>query len=117
MQAISIEAMVILLLALAAVVLAGLAFWRSGKTPTVAAALGEVSSQLTDIERAAQTAREYVLAAEQLWQTGRLTRDSRFTWVLARLRTAFPGISEEVLTDSIESGVAWLKLALREKAG
>jgi hypothetical protein len=117
METVSMEWIVTLVLALAAVVLAGVAFWRSGRTPKVPDALEAVSAQLTDIEKATKSAREYVLAAEQLWKTGRLAKESRFSWVLQKLRTALPGISEEVLTDSIESGVAWLKLALGEKAG
>lgn len=117
MEAIATEWIVTLVLALGAAVLAGFAFWRSGKAPTVQEALEAVSLQLTDIERATKSAREYVLAAEQLWSTGRLDKEGRLLWVLVRLRAAFPGISEEVLTDSIESAVAWMKLAMGEKAG
>ena len=60
MATLSTEALVTLVLALVSAVLAGFAFWRSGKTPTVAGALEAVSGQMTDIERATQSAREFI---------------------------------------------------------
>lgn len=108
------ETILALVMTLVAVGLAGFAFYRSGKTPTVTTVLEGVSQGLSDIEWAAGAAREYVLAAEQLWQTGRLDKESRLVWVLERLRAAFPEISEETLRNSIESAVAWMKLGVRE---
>lgn len=112
MEALTTEVFVTLGLALAAVALAGVAFWRTGNAPSVDEALSEVMGQLSGMERAVKTAQAYVLAAEQLWQSGKLAKESRFTWVLERLEAAFPAVDEEVLTDSIEAAVAWMKLWL-----
>lgn len=98
-------------LSLAAAVLAGFAFWRSGKTPTVETALESVSAGLSDIETAAGAAKEYVAAAEQLWKTGRLDKEGRLGYALGRLAKAYPWIPEETLIDSLEAGVTWLHLA------
>lgn len=116
MNGVSTELFVTLGLALVSVALAGFAFWRTGRTPNVDEALAEVMGQLSGMERAVKTAQAYVLAAEQLWQSGKLNKESRFAYVLERLEAAFPGVDEEILTDSIEAAVAWMKLWLKRDA-
>lgn len=105
-----------LVVAVAAAVMAGLAFWRAGTAPGVTSLLEAMEEGLTDIETAAGAAREYVLAAEQLWETGRLDKDNRLIWVLERLQGAFPSIADETLIDSIEAAVAWMKLGEKKIA-
>lgn len=69
-----------------------------------------IASELTDFQTALGEAKGLVLAAEQLWKTGRLTKDTRFTWVYERLQSAFPDLAEDTLIASVESAVAWIKL-------
>lgn len=108
-----IETIVLLIVGVAATALSvvGIIFLR--KEPvSVAGVLESTSDALTDIETAAGAAREYVLAAEQLWKTGRLSADSRLSFVIGRLHQAFPSMSSETLEDSVEAAVAWMKLGI-----
>lgn len=52
-------------------------------------------------------AQTLVAAAEQLAQTGTISRDARFNYVFTRLRELFPSLSEDVLIAAIE-GAVWL---------
>lgn len=76
----------------------------------VARSGGRVADKLTDFQRAVGEARELVLAAEQLWQTGRLEKDDRFNWTMGRLTESFPNLDEETLVGSIEAAVGWMKI-------
>jgi hypothetical protein len=69
-----------------------------------------VTETLSDIETAAGAAREWVLAAEQLWKTGVLTKDERYEYVLRKLQEIYPGIDDDTLQGSIEAAVRWMKL-------
>jgi hypothetical protein len=73
-------------------------------------------SAASDIERAAGTAREIVMAAEQLWVTGKLAKSARRDWALAQLKEFFPGMDDETLIKSIEASVQWLRILRREPA-
>lgn len=107
-----IETIVLLLVGISAVVLAVVSVLVVRKQPaTVTGVIEAAQEALTDIERVAGAAMEYVLAAEQLWSTGRLAKDSRFGFVVTRLKGLFPEISEETIEDSIEAAVAWMKMA------
>lgn len=64
----------------------------------------------TDIEAVAGAAQQWVLAAEQLWQTGRVAKDKRFYWVLDKLRDIYPEMDDKTLAGSIEAAVQWMKL-------
>ena len=104
-----------LIVVLAGAVLAGIAAYRSGKVPATVETVSEmVVDAVSDIEVAAGAAQEYVCAAEQLWKTCKLTKDSRFSWVLWRLKEAFPAIPEETLKANIEAAVMWLKAVTGE---
>ena len=106
-----IETIVMLIVAAAAAVMAGVGLYIARKPATVGAILDATEDGLSDIERAAGAAKEYVLAAEQLWQTGRLEKESRLYFVVQRLSAAFPDIAESTLEDSVEAAVAWMKMA------
>lgn len=106
-----IQTVVMLLVGVAAIALAvvGIIFVR--KEPvSVAGVLTSTVEAVTDIEKAAGAAKEYVLAAEQLWQTGRLDKESRLYFVVTRLKKLFPDIPESTLEDSVEAAVAWIKM-------
>ncbi|RIK41616.1 MAG: hypothetical protein DCC55_11405 [Chloroflexi bacterium] len=64
----------------------------------------------TDIQTAAGAARELVLAAEQLWLSGKITKHERYQYVLTRLQEIFPDMEDDTLAGSIEAAVAWMKL-------
>lgn len=70
-----------------------------------------VADTLSDIETAAGAARELVLAAEQLYETGRLAKNERFAWVLSRLADIHPAIDDDTLVWAIEAAVKAMKLA------
>jgi hypothetical protein len=79
---------------------------RGGSTVTVES----VTDTLSDIEVAAGAAREWVLAAEQLYETNVLVKDERYAYVLAKLQEIYPGIDDDTLQGSIEAAVKWMKL-------
>ena len=95
-----------LVVGLVALVVAVFVAMRKGTPVSVAG----VAANITGIEQAVGAARELVLAAEQLYKTGRITKDERFKWVLGRLRVALPDLDEDTLAGSIEAGVSWLRL-------
>lgn len=95
-----------LVLGAAVVVIAAYLAWKHG---------GSVSDRVTGIAAVVENARGWVGAAEQLYSTGKLSRDTRFNWVLQRLREEFPTLDEDTLAAGIEAAVHWYKL-LREKA-
>lgn len=97
------------LVALAGFAMAGAVIYSARKPATVSGVLEATGAALTDIEKAAGAAKEYVLAAEQLWATGNLPADSKLDWVLQRLGSAFPEISAQTKRDSVEAAVAWMK--------
>lgn len=107
----SIETISVLIASLAAVALAvvGIIFLRKEPPTNVTGVLQTAEDALTDIEKAAGAAREYVLAAEQLWATGRLEKGNRLYFVVKRLKVLFPDMSESTLEDSVEAAVAWMK--------
>lgn len=73
---------------------------RSGATPTA----GGLLAAAQDAFVVAQT---LVAAAEQMADTGTITKDARFNYVFTRLRELFPALSEDVLIAAIE-GAVWL---------
>ena len=52
-----------------------------------------------------------VMAAEQLWRTGKLPADERFAYAMSMLAAQFPSLDTEVLRATIEAGVYWLHSA------
>lgn len=62
------------------------------------------------VVNAATIASQYVGAAEQLWLTGKLPRESRFDWVYERMLVACPGVDRGQLIALIEGAVYWLKV-------
>ena len=60
---------------------------------------------LTHVQDAFSIAAGLVQAAEQLSETGTITKDARFQYVLSRLRELFPTLSEDILIAAIEAGV------------
>jgi hypothetical protein len=71
--------------------------------------VSEAISSLQEVSAVAQTA---VAAAEQLWTTGKLPRDERFTYALDLLETEFPALKREHLIAALEAAVFWLKTGL-----
>lgn len=57
---------------------------------------------------ASETARVMVMAAEQLWRTGKLPADQRFDWVANHLRQQY-NLEPAQITALIEAGVYWAK--------
>ncbi len=72
---------------------------RTGK-----AGVGDVLAQVQD---AATIAATLVAAAEQMAESGQITKDARFNYVFTRLRELFPGLSEDILIAAIE-GAVWM---------
>lgn len=79
--------------------------WLRKPPATAADALAEVQEMV-------EFARQTVMAAEQLWQSGRLPRDGRFDWATAQLMARFPNLDQAQLTATIEAAVFWLKTGL-----
>ena len=98
-----------ILIAVIAIVVAIFTLVRQGQSIGIEG-VADVAGQLTELQDAVAEARELVLAAEQLYQTGRIPKDKRFNWVYNRLKTALPGLSEDTLATAVEAAVAWLKL-------
>lgn len=95
-----------IIVAVGAVIAVAVIAVRSGQTVTVGTAL----AALSDIEKVAGAARQWVLAAEQLWLTGQLDKDKRFEFVLGKLQAVYPEIDEDTLEGAIEGAVLWAKL-------
>ena len=89
-----------------AIVIIGVAALWLRKPPTTAA------EALAEVQEATEVTRQFVAAAEQLWQTGRLARDSRFDYVVARLAERYPGMDTNQAAATIEAAVFWLKSGL-----
>lgn len=106
-----IETIVLLVVSAAALVMAGVGIYAVGKPTNVTGVLEATNTALTDIERTAGAAKEYVLAAEQLWKTGRLEKGNRLYFAVERLVKLFPEIPAETLEDSVEAAVAWMKMS------
>ncbi len=94
-------------LAVGLVVVGMIALWM--RQPPVSAA-----EALAEVQEATEVTRQFVAAAEQLWQTGRLGRDSRFDYVVARLAERYPGMDTNQAAATIEAAVFWLKSGLAQ---
>ncbi len=94
-------------IAVGLVVAGMIALWVR-KPPTTAA------EALAEVQEATEVTRQFVAAAEQLWQTGRLARDSRFDYVVARLAERYPGMDTNQAAATIEAAVFWLKSGLAQ---
>lgn len=68
-----------------------------------------VEEAIDSLQDASELAKTAVLAAEQLWTTGKLPKDERFAYALELLSKEFPTLDVEQLSASIEAGVYWLK--------
>jgi hypothetical protein len=77
------------------------------------ASIGEAQAQLSE---AVEAARAYVMAAEQLWRTGKLPKEQRFEYA-ARQLIAQGNLDVEQVTALVESAVYWLKLAVAQQTG
>jgi hypothetical protein len=106
----SIATIIVAVVAIAVAVFSAI---RSNQTITVET----VTDMLSDIEIAAGAAKEWVLAAEQLWLTGQLEKDARFHFVLHQLKAIYPDIDDNTLEGSIEAAVAWLHMLRGRKVG
>lgn len=76
------------------------------------ATVGEAQAQLTEVMEAA---RAYVMAAEQLWRTGKLPTEQRFEYAAQQLDAQF-NLDADQVKALIESAVYWLKLAMAKQA-
>lgn len=56
-----------------------------------------------------EEAQEWVTAAEQLWESGKLPKDGRFDYVLSHLKERYPDVDTEMVRAAIEAGVWNLK--------
>lgn len=65
---------------------------------------------------ASETARVMVMAAEQLWRTGKLPADQRFDWVANHLRQQY-NLEPTQITALIEAGVYWAKHLMAQSGG
>lgn len=79
------------------------------KPPTT---VGEAQAQLADVTEAART---YVMAAEQLWRTGKLPQEERFDYAARQLEQQF-NLEPEQVKALIEAGVYWVKVVVRQQA-
>jgi hypothetical protein len=77
------------------------------------ASIDEAQAQLSEVVEAA---RAYVMAAEQLWRTGKLPKEQRFEYAARQLIAQF-NLDVEQVTALVESAVYWLKLAVAQQAG
>lgn len=66
--------------------------------------------------QAATIARELVMAAEQLYNNGKLPEDDRYMWVHAQLEEKFPEMEPKDILATIEAAVYWLKQMSRTPA-
>lgn len=105
------ELIVMLVIGAAALVMAGVGIYTVGKPTNVTGVLEATTAALSDIERVSGAAREYVLAAEQLWQTGRLEKSNRLYFAVSKLALLFPDMPQSTLEESVEAAVAWVKMA------
>lgn len=94
-------------IAVGLVVAGMIALWLR-KPPTSAA------EALAEVQEATEVTRQLVAAAEQLWKTGRLARDERFDYVVARLAERYPGMDTNQAAATIEAAVYWLKNGLAQ---
>lgn len=94
-------------IAVGLVVAGMIALWLRKRPASAAEALAEV-------QEATEVTRQFVAAAEQLWQTGRLERDERFDYVVARLAERYPGMDTNQAAATIEAAVYWLKSGLAQ---
>ena len=67
-------------------------------------------SQFDEMRMAAEMARDFVLAAEQLWETGQIPKEDRYEVVWLQMQKWFPNIDEDTLEVLIESAVKGLKI-------
>ena len=78
--------------------------WRARGSPV------DVFKGAEDLETAIVFAREMVLAAEQLWETGQIRKDARFDYVMEKLEMVFPNIDADALEALLEAAVKWAKI-------
>ncbi len=90
----------VIYLVLAVLVGGGIAYVLLRRTGKVG--VGDVLAQVKD---AATIAATLVAAAEQMAESGQITKDARFNYVFSRLRELFPGLSEDTLIAAIEGAV------------
>lgn len=95
------EATTIIYLVLAVLVGVGLAYWQLRQGPLTA------GGALDQVHEAVVVAQTLVAAAEQMANTGTISRDARFNYVFTRLRDLFPSLSEDMLVAAIE-GAVWI---------
>lgn len=82
------------------VVLLAVVWWR-----TRPANAGEAAAQIQEMS---EFARDAVMAAEQLWQTGKMPKSGRLDYVLGLVQAQF-GVDRETARMSAEAAVFWLK--------
>lgn len=73
----------------------------------------DAASAVKDIQSASETAKTLVMAAEQLWNTGKLPKDERLDFVLEQLQEQHPWLNAEQARTSAEAAVFWLKHLVR----
>lgn len=91
-----------------------LAYLLGGKRIT----LPDMPSQIVTVSDAGDmlltavtVAQQLVGAAEQLWLTGKLPKESRYNWVYDKMAETFPELNAGQLIALIEGAVFWLKVA------
>lgn len=93
----------VLVLVIVAAVFAYL-WWRARTT-------GATADPLAMLAQANVIARDIVAAAEQLYRSGKLPRESRYDWAANELKRVAPGLAQEQVIAAVEAGVYWLKQA------
>lgn len=61
-----------------------------------------------------EEAQEWVTAAEQLWESGKLPKNGRFDYVFSRLKERYPDVDSDMIRAAIEAGV-WNINRLQER--
>jgi hypothetical protein len=88
-----------------AVIIAAVAIWKSGKPVTFSGITTTLDASVPLAQELATVALTATQAAEQLYRTGKITRDARLDHAFAYARKWFPDLDQAQILTALEAAV------------
>jgi hypothetical protein len=100
-----------------AIVIAAVTFFRRGEPVTIQGVTDSLEAAIPLAREMAEVASTGVRASEQLYLTGKITKDERFTEAVRYFKTWFPDLDEDAVIKNIEAAVFLMDQAADKLSG
>lgn len=90
----------------------GYTLWKDRQPVDLEELPAQLATARSEAEELAAVSKTAVMAAEQLWRSGKINRDDRWYEAVAYVKRFYPDIDAEILAKNLEAGVLLVNQAV-----